>query len=106
MTTRPHDISDLYLAPVVLAVEARLEELAKLDAGQLAYEVALASDARDFTRLMREDALLRTIQHLIDTHNWVLSWDARGLRLSHDTHTLVLGVPATFREYLDRSGTR
>ena len=41
MANTPHDLSDLYLAPVLLAVDARLEELGKLDLGQLAYEVAL-----------------------------------------------------------------
>ncbi len=101
MTQTPHDFSDLYLAPVVLMVDARLEELGKLDPDQLAYEIALASDRPDFTRRMREDALIATVQHMIQTHHWKLSCDPRGLRLSRHGHTLVLGVPATFREYLD-----
>ena len=46
MATRPHDIPDLFLAPVVLAIDAKIEELARLDARQLAYEVALESDIR------------------------------------------------------------
>ena len=53
---------------------------------------------------MREGALITTIQHMIETHHWTLSWDPRGLRLSHDGHTLVLGIPATCREYLDGGG--
>jgi hypothetical protein len=101
MATRPHDVSDLYLAPVVLAIDAKIEELAQLDAGQLGYQVALESDTPDVTRRMREDALIRTIEHLIDTHNWALSWDPRGLRLSHDGHALVLGIPAVFLVYLE-----
>lgn len=101
MTQAPHDFSDLYLAPVALMVDARLEELAKLDADQLAYEVALTTDRPDFTRRMREDALIATVQRVIQMHHWTLSWDPRGLRLSHHGHTLVLGVPATFREYLN-----
>lgn len=101
MTQTPHDFSDLYLAPVVLMLDARLEELGKLDAEQLAYQVALASDRPDFTQRMREDALIAAVQHLIQMHHWALSWDSRGLRLSHHEHTLVLGVPATFRGYLD-----
>jgi hypothetical protein len=101
MATRPHDLPDLYLAPVVLAIDAKIEQLARLDARQLAYEVALESDTPDFTRELREEALIRTIEHVIDTHQWTLSLDPRGLRLSHDEHTLVLGVPATFREYVD-----
>jgi hypothetical protein len=100
---RPHDIADLYLAPVVLAVDARIEELGHLDKGRLAYEVALESDSPDFTRRMREEALIRTITHLIDCHDWEFSWDPRGLRLTHDAHTFVLGIPAVFLEYLEDS---
>jgi hypothetical protein len=101
MATRPHDITDLYLAPVVLAVDARIEELGRLDKDQLAYEVALESDSPDLTRTMREEALLRTMTHLIDTHDWESSWDPRGLRLTHEAHTFVLGIPAVFLEYLE-----
>ncbi len=103
MTTLPHDITDLYLAPVVLAVDARIAELGQLDKKDLVYQVALESDTPDFTRQMREDALIRTIIHLIDTHDWEFGWDPRGLRMVHGAHTLVLGIPATFREYLEES---
>ncbi len=103
MATRPHDITDLYLAPVVLAVDAKLETLGHLDRDGLAYEVALESDSPDFTRQMREEALIRAVTHLIDCHDWALSWDPRGLRLTHDTHSFVLGVPAVFLEYLGAS---
>jgi hypothetical protein len=106
MAAKPHDLSDLYLAPVVLGVDARIEELGRLDKRGLAYEVALESDEPDFTRDMREEALIRTITHLIDRHGWEFGWDPRGLRLTHDAHTLVLGIPAGFLEYLqDSPGT-
>jgi hypothetical protein len=75
LTNRPHDITDLYLAPVALAVDARIEELGRPDSERLAYEVALESDTPDFTRAMRGDALIRTVTHLIDCHDWVFSWD-------------------------------
>jgi hypothetical protein len=101
MATRPHDLTDLYLAPVVLTVDARIAELGRLDRDRLVYEVALESDLPDFTRAMREEALIRTVTHLIDSHDWKFSWDPRGLRLTHDTHTFVLGVPAMFLEYLE-----
>jgi hypothetical protein len=100
MASRPHDITDLYLAPVVLAVDARIAELGRLDRNGLDYEVALESDSPGYTRAMREEALIRTITHLIDTHDWEFSWDERGLRLTHAAHTLVLGIPAVFRDYL------
>jgi hypothetical protein len=103
MATRPHDIADLYLAPVALAVDARIEELGRLDKEGLADEVALESDSPDFTRQMREGGLIRTITHLMDTHEWAFSWDARGLRLTHDAHTFVLGIPAVFRDYLENA---
>jgi hypothetical protein len=86
---------------VVLTVDARIAELGRLDRDRLVYEVALESDLPDFTRAMREEALIRTVTHLIDSHDWKFSWDPRGLRLTHDTHTFVLGVPAMFLEYLE-----
>jgi hypothetical protein len=100
MAGRPHDLPDLYLAPVVLEVDARIEELGRLDKDGLAYEVALESDEADWTRAMREEALIRAITHLIKPHGWESRWDPRGLRLTHDTHTFVLGIPAVFHEYL------
>ena len=101
MAIRPHDATDLYLAPVMLAVDARIEELGKLDKDGLDYEVALEADTPDITLQMRKDGLIRTITHLIDVHHWEFSWDPRGLRMTHDSHTFVLGVPAVFVEYLD-----
>lgn len=100
MADRPHDVADLYLAPVLLAVDARIEELGKLNKDRLSYEVALESDSLDATRQMREEALIRTITHLIDSHHWKFSWDPRGLRMTHDAHTFVLGTPAVFLDYL------
>lgn len=101
MAPSPHDLSDLYLAPVALGVDARIEELGRLDKAGLAYEVALESDEPDFTRDMREEALIRTVTHLIDRHGWECRWDPRGLRLTHDAHTFVVGIPAVFLEYLE-----
>jgi hypothetical protein len=94
---------DLYLAPVVLGVDARIEELGRLDKDRLVYEVALESDEPDFSRDMREEALIRTVTHLIDSHGWEFSWDPRGLRLTHDAHTFVLGIPTVFLDYLEDS---
>jgi hypothetical protein len=50
---------------------------------------------------MREEGLIRAITHTIDTHDWDFSWDARGLRLTHEAHTFVLSIPAVFTEYLE-----
>lgn len=100
MDLRPHDITDLHLAPVLLALDARIEELSELDEAGLAYEVGLDSDLPDYTRRMREEALIRTIKYLIETHDWDIGWDPRGLRLTHEAHTVVLGVPSVFLTYL------
>jgi hypothetical protein len=105
MPARPHDISDLYLAPMALEVDARIEELGHLDKERLAYEVALETDTPDFTREMREEGLIRTITHLIETHHWDFSWDPRGLRLTHEAHTFVLGIPPVFVRYLEDDPT-
>jgi hypothetical protein len=99
MADRPHDVTDLYLAPVLLEVDARIEELGKLDRDRLVYEVALEADSPEFSLQMRQDALIRTITHLIDTHHWTFSWDPRGLRMTHEEHTFVLGIPAVFNDY-------
>lgn len=101
VATRPHDITDLYLAPVVLAVDACIEDLGQLDKDRLAYEVAIRSDSPDFTRILREEALIRAVTHLVDCHDWKFTWDPRGLRLSHDAHTFVLGIPPVFAEYME-----
>jgi len=101
MATRPHDLTDLYLAPVVLAVDARIEELGRLNKNRLAYEVALESDTPDFTRQMRADGLIRAIAHLVDAHDWEFGWDPRGLRLTHEAHSFVLGIPPVFLAYLE-----
>ena len=114
MTLLPHDTSDLFLAPVTLELERRIDELGCLDPTALNAEIALESDLADWTRDLREQALLRTVGHLIETHNWVLSWDPRGLRLSHAERHIVLGIPDSFRAFLSgapvsresRGGTR
>ena len=49
---------------------------------------------------MRAAGLIRTIAHRVSRHDWELSWDPRGLRLTHDAHAVVLGVPDTSGEYL------
>jgi hypothetical protein len=100
----PHDITDLHLAPVVLAIDARITALGALDFETLVLRVALESNCPDWSRDDRERGLLESARHFIDCRGWVLSWDPRGIRLSHDEHSVVLGVPPTFDDYL--SGAR
>jgi hypothetical protein len=111
MTAHPHDIADLYLAPVVLAVDARIEELSQLDPEALALRIALDSDLPDWTSQLRETGLLRAVGRLIDLHDWTISVDRRGIRLTHKQHSLALGMPQSLTDYLHAgraagSGTR
>lgn len=104
MPNLPHDVSDLYLAPVVLAIDAKLDDLAPLEPRALAQRVAIESNLPDWSREDRERALLDSVQHFIDCRGWTVAWDDRGLRLRHDDHTLVLGVPANVVAYLAGAG--
>src|SRR6185437_12382817 len=89
MPNLPHDVSDLYLAPVVLAIDAKLDDLATLDPHALAQRVAIESNLPDWSRDDRERAMLESIQHFVDCRGWSVTWDPRGVRLSHGDHTLV-----------------
>jgi hypothetical protein len=100
----PHDVPDLYLAPVVLSIDAKLDDLATLEPRALARRVAVESNLPDWTREDRERALLESILHFIDSRGWTMTWDPRGLRLRHAQHSLVLGVPANLALYLTGAG--
>ncbi|HTC68777.1 MAG TPA: hypothetical protein VK662_04355 [Acidothermaceae bacterium] len=104
MRNLPHDVSDLYLAPIVLSIDAKLDDLGTLEPRALAQRVALESNLPDWDREDRERALLRSALHFIDCRGWAVTWDPRGLRLRHDEHSLVLGVPANVADYLSGAG--
>ena len=101
MTRHPRDVADLYMSPVLLALDARLDELGALNLEELADRIALSSDRPDWTPELRESGLLLTIEHMIDLHGWTLAWHPRGLRVSHGLSAVVLGVPAVFASYLE-----
>jgi hypothetical protein len=103
MAVLPHDTADLYLPIVVLAADARIEELGLLNTADLTFEIALEGDTADWTPELRETGLLRVIEHDVDTHGWQLSMDERGVRLTHHQHTLVLGLSKNLRAYLSGS---
>ena len=96
----PHDLDDLRLAPVVLQLEDRLTELGALGADEMPLRVGLDSDLPDWDEDRRRDALLRSVARGIDLGGWVLSWDPRGLRMSHDTRHVVLGLPESMTRYV------
>ncbi len=100
MTTTPHDLPDLYLAPVVLELDRRLEAMTGRAVHQLDIDVALATDRQPIDAERRSALMLATLTHLLTMHGWVAGWDPRGLRLSHESHRVVLGLPASVRAYL------
>jgi hypothetical protein len=77
-----------------------LDELGALERDDLRKRVALVGGGLEHTREMREKGLLRTVAQALELHTWRLSWDPRGLRLQHEAHALVLGLPTVFTEYL------
>ena len=101
MAEVPHDMSDLYLAPIAIHLDARIAELGALSDEDLAVRVALESDEPDWSADLRREGLLRTVGYLIDLHGWALAWDDRGIRLSRGVHSLVLGIPPNFTRYLE-----
>ena len=103
MAVLPHDLTDLRLAPVVLAVDARIEELGRLDADVLAAQIERFRDRSSATRDRREAWLLAEVASSGEGSGWALSLDDRGIRLTHDQHSFVLGMPSNFGVYLSRS---
>lgn len=100
MAQRPHDMVDLYLAPVALSVDAALAELADLSDEELAGAVALRTNTEPHTPEERQRAMLEAVTHLVELHGWTAGWADRGLELSHEDHRLVLGVSASVRGFL------
>jgi len=100
MTTRPHDIADLYLAPLALHLDASLERLSGKSPEELDLEVAMVTNREPKGAADRREALLDTVTHLVDMQGWTASWHVRGLHLAHDEHSMVLGIPASLRTYL------
>ncbi len=99
MTIRPRDLTDLYLSPLALELDRRLQRLSGLTTRQLDVEVAAATDCEP-TPLDRRALLLLALTDQLATRGWDVSWDPRGMRLGHGSHSLVLGVPDTVRSYL------
>jgi hypothetical protein len=100
MTTRPHDLSDLYLSPIALELDRRLAEFSSLSHEEIELRIILETDRVPRDPAGRAEIAIGALSHLIELHDWHLAWDPRGLRLTHDSHTLVLGVPESLRSYL------
>ncbi len=87
--------------PVALAVDTRLQELGQLDPEALRFRLTLETNSEPRTRADAIKTILEDAAYLIPTHGWELVWDPRGIRLTHEGHTLVLGVPANAAAFVD-----
>lgn len=103
MAQRPQDRVDLYLAPVVLGLDAELDALAALSPEELGREVALRTNQEPRNVEQRRDLLLQAVAHFVDTHGWKLAWNERGLEIRHEEHRVVLGVPASVWAYVEEA---
>lgn len=99
--TTPRDYVDLFLAPVALQIDRRLEELAHQNRDDLHKRVVLETNAEANERTGRAHDVLESATHGLDLHGWTADWVERGIRLSHDQHSLVLGVPRNVTAYVE-----
>jgi hypothetical protein len=100
MSERPHDTQDLYLSPVALELDSRLDEYDGLTEEEVVLRIALATNKEPRDSGRRAEVTLRALTQAINLHGWTVSWVPRGLQLAHDDHKLVLGVPASLQSYL------
>jgi hypothetical protein len=99
---KPHDPTDLLLSPVALAIDERLEQLAALDEAELRSRILWETNMQPRNPAEAADALVASVTYLLDTHGWEVSWDTRGIRLHHDDHAVVLGVPDNLSDFVLR----
>ena len=95
MISMPHDTTDVLLAPVALALDQQLQQCSELSRLELLQLVVLSTDRTPRDGDSRRDLLLAALTRDIDTHDWTLAWEPRGLALGHNGHRLVLGLPAS-----------
>jgi len=100
VTERPRDIDDLYLAPVALDIDRRLEELSGYSAEDLQFHMILGTDREPQNAAEREEALLQVLTSGLELHGWQISRHPRGLLLAHENRSLVLGIPSNLVSYL------
>jgi hypothetical protein len=104
MSALPHDLTDLFLAPVALELSQRLADFEEMSEAEVEYTIALRADRQPGSVPAERRLLaLRALTRGLDLHGWNLSWSARGLRLQHGRSELVLGVPPSLADYLVRT---
>jgi hypothetical protein len=100
MPIRPRDLTDLYLSPVAIELDRRLEELSAVPAEELERRIALTTDREAYGPAARGELFMHSLAHLLPLHGWELEYEPRGVRVRHGDHSLVLGVPDCVREYV------
>ena len=100
MTPLPHDLADLAMAPVLIAVDTQLESFCGATQHEIAFRIALETDRQPRDAAQRAEAVLETLLRFVDMHGWEARWSTRGLRLSHGDHEVTLGVPSNLISYL------
>lgn len=103
MINRPNDRIDLLLVPVALEIDSRLQSLGEMDADALSFRVALEGNVELSNSSAIHEGVIQACTNGINMHHWLASIDPRGLRISHDEHTMVLGIPDNIRELLSRA---
>ena len=98
----PHNTTDLMLAPVALAIDARLRSFHGLDRAEIERRIAWETNRMPRSRQEAERAIVQDLSYLIPTHGWDLAWDDRGVRLRHGKRSVVLGAPANLVAYVER----
>jgi hypothetical protein len=101
MSIRPRDLTDLYLSPVAIELDHRLDELTDATVRDLELKIALSTDREASAPEARVELFLAALAHFVPLHGWELAYEARGVRVRHGEHSLVLGVPDCVREYVE-----
>jgi len=101
VSNRPHDLTDLAFAPAALALDGRIAELGSLTADEVNFRVALEANTDTSNRDTRGAALIAALTQGLELHHWQAGIDPRGVRLFHDDHAIVLGLPESVRAFLD-----
>ena len=98
--TNPHNLGDLYLAPVALRVDAELARLGALSADDLLFELVVDTNREPLSVADRQHLLIEHLTQTLELHGWQLAWAERGLVLSHGDKELTLGICEVMRDYL------
>ena len=104
----PHDVVDLQLAPVALAIDKELETLGVWEGTELDDQVLIATNRAKgdlASRRERERLLIEVVTRGLELHGWEVSCDERGVRMRHHDNTIVLGLSDSLRRFItaDRS---